>query len=168
MSLAIRPIEKKDIQTLCQMTYELAEYEKSRNKCTVTLEDLERAFFTSQEGSPKAFVCEHEGNAVGYIITYFNFSSYLGKKGLYLEDLYIRPQYRRSGFGKMALSFLADFALKNGCCRVEWSVLKWNTPALEFYKSSGAEPMSDRTAFRLSGDNLKTLAEENTVKSYSD
>ncbi len=91
-------------------------------------------------------------------MTFFNFSSFLGKKGLYLEDLYIRPEFRRHGFGKQALAFLADFAVKNECVRFEWSVLDWNTPAIDFYKSLGAEPMTEWTVFRLSGEKLQSLA----------
>lgn len=159
--MKIRPVEKKDLEVLCTMIYELADYEKLKDKCKITVADLERSLFTPAEASPKAFLCEDEGKAVGYIITFFNYSTFQGKKGLYLEDLYIRPEYRRNGFGKQALIFLADFAVKNACCRFEWSVLDWNTPAIDFYKSLGAEPMSEWTVFRLSGDKLNSLAHKN-------
>jgi GNAT superfamily N-acetyltransferase len=161
MALTIRPVEKRDLEVLCTMIYELAEYEKLKDKCKITVADLERSLFTPAEGSPKAFLFEFENKAVGYIITFFNYSTFQGKKGLYLEDLYVRPEYRRNGFGKKALAFLADYALKSGCTRFEWSVLNWNTPAIDFYKSLGAEPMSEWTVFRLAGENLKSLAQKN-------
>jgi len=155
--MKIRAVKKSDLKEVCAMIFELAEYEKLRDKCKITVEDLDRALFTDKEGSPQGFVCEFQNQIVGYMITFFNFSTFHGRKGLYLEDLYIRPMFRRNGLGRKAFMFLADYAVKNNCIRLEWSVLDWNTPAIDFYKSLGAQAMSDWTTFRLSGDALSAL-----------
>lgn len=159
--MKIRLVEKNDLEVLCQMIYELAEYEKIAHRCRVTVRELETSFFTPDEGSPRAYLFEDGINVVGYMITFYNYSTFHGRKGLYLEDLYVRPEFRGKGFGKKGLTYLADLAVREGCTRLEWSVLNWNTPAIDFYKSLNAEPQSEWTVFRLMGPTLLSVAELN-------
>ena len=113
---------------------------------------------SDRANTPRSLFVEAEGERVGFAIFFHNYSTFLGRPGLYLEDLYIRPEKRGQGYGKLLLRHLAGLAVARGCGRLEWWVLDWNRGAIDFYRSLGAEPMSDWTVFRLSGDALERLA----------
>ncbi len=140
---------------------DLAEYEKLSHEVTASAADIERALFCD---SPKAFclIAQWNGEPCGFALYFFNFSTFLGKHGVYLEDLFVKPAFRGKGVGKALLAELARVAQRNDCGRLEWSVLDWNEPAIKFYKSLGAAPMDEWTVFRVTGDALDDLAGEAT------
>ena len=144
----IRGATKEDIPTIISLIRELAVYEKLEHELVATPELFEKSLF-SENPSAEVVIGEIEGKAVGYALFFHNFSTFLGKKGLYLEDLFVKPDYRGLGFGKELLLHLVKIAKDRGCGRMEWSVLDWNQPAIEFYKSLGAVPMEEWTVFRL-------------------
>jgi GNAT superfamily N-acetyltransferase len=160
----IRYAERKDCPIILQFIKELAEYEKEPDAVEATEAMLEESLFDKSQA--KVVLLEEEGESLGFALYFYNFSTWRGKAGLYLEDLYVRPQYRGKGYGKMLLSFLANQAEKEGCPRFEWIVLDWNTPSINFYKSKGAKPLDEWTVFRLENQELKNLAEEYR-KNYS-
>lgn len=160
----IRYAERKDCPVILQFIKELAEYEKEPDAVEATEAMLEESLFDKSQA--KVVLLEEEGESLGFALYFYNFSTWRGKAGLYLEDLYVRPQYRGKGYGKMLLSFLANQAEKEGCPRFEWIVLDWNTPSINFYKSKGAKPLDEWTVFRLENQELKNLAEEYR-KNYS-
>ena len=133
---------------------ELAEYEKALHEVQVTEQQLTEALFGD---SPKVFsvICEVDGVPVGFALYFYNFSTWLGSHGVFLEDLYVTPKYRGVGAGKGMLQHLARLAVKQGCGRFEWNVLDWNQPAIDFYESFGARPQSEWVGYRLTGDALQ-------------
>lgn len=135
---------------------QIAIYEKLAHEMVATISDVETAFFGA---NPKVFcyIGYYQGKPVGYAVYFFNFSTFLCKYGLYLEDLFVLPEYRGKGFGKALLLHLTRVAIENNCGRMEWVVLDWNTPAIEFYKSLQAKPLDEWTVFRLTEANLKAL-----------
>ena len=139
------------------MIRELAEYEREPNAVVATEAMLHEALFGD---SPAVFglIAEDEGVTVGFALWFLNFSTWLGRHGIYLEDLYVRPEHRGSGHGKALLAELARICVERGYGRFEWWVLDWNTPAIEFYRSIGAEPMDEWTVQRVTGDALTALA----------
>nr|WP_219632504.1 GNAT family N-acetyltransferase [Haloechinothrix aidingensis] len=139
------------------MVHELAEYEKAPEECHLTGEDLDSALFADR---PALFghVAELDGVVVGFALWFLNFSTWRGVHGIYLEDLYVRPAYRGHGLGKALLAELARECSLRGYGRLEWWVLDWNTPAIDFYRSVGAVAMDEWTVFRLTGDALTGLA----------
>ena len=139
------------------MIGELAEYEREPNAVVATEAMLHEALFGD---SPAVFglIAEDEGVTVGFALWFLNFSTWLGRHGIYLEDLYVRPQHRGSGHGKALLAELARICVERGYGRFEWWVLDWNTPAIDFYRSIGAEPMDEWTVQRVTGDALTDLA----------
>lgn len=156
----IRRAEPRDIPEIVQMVRALAEYEKALEEAIATEQQFHDALFGED---PKVFahVVEHpsDGRALGgFALWFLNFSTWLGKHGLYLEDLYVRPELRGSGYGKALLSTLARECVDNDYGRFEWWVLDWNEPALGFYRSIGAEPMDEWTVQRVSGEALRRLA----------
>ncbi len=156
MSLLIRQAEKSDVQTILEFIKGLAEYEHLSHEVVATEELLTDAVFCAN----KVVYCKlaFEGETpVGFALYFYNFSTFLGRKGIYLEDLFVDPNYRGKGYGKALLVSLAKQAVEEGCGRVEWSVLDWNEPSINFYKSLGAVPMDEWTVFRLTGDALKNL-----------
>ena len=157
-SLIIRDIEERDLPQIMRFVRELAIYEKAEHEVVADEEDLRRMLFAEQ---PKVFglMCEAAGQAVGFAIYFYNFSTWLGKHGVYLEDLYVTPESRGLGAGKALLKRLAEIAVENDCGRVEWWVLDWNEPAIKFYESFGAKAMDEWTVFRLTGDELTEFAE---------
>lgn len=152
----IREAERKDCPIILQFIKELAEYEKEPDAVEATIEILEESIFEKQQA--KVVLLEEDGQSVGFALYFFNFSTWRGKAGLYLEDLFVRPQYRGKGYGKMLLSYLANQAVKQGCPRFEWIVLDWNKPSIDFYKAMGAKPLDEWTVFRLENEKLQTLA----------
>ena len=154
----IRAIEPGDVADVVQLVHELALYEKLPELCHLTDGQLHDALFGP---APALFglVAEHEPGRVGGFALYFlSFSTWEGVHGIYLEDLYVRPEVRGSGLGKALLNRLAQIAIERGYARVEWSVLDWNTPSIDFYRSLGAVPMDQWTTFRLTGPALRTAA----------
>ena len=154
--LKIRFAQKQDCALILQFIRELAVYEKLEHDVVATAETLEKAFFVDKN-SPEVILGEYDGKAVAFAIFFHNFSSFLGVKGLYLEDLFVKPEYRGSGFGKKMLLHLVGLAKERNCGRMEWSVLDWNQPAIDFYKSLGAKPMDEWTVFRLTRDAIDKL-----------
>lgn len=135
----------------------LAEYEKLSDQVSATEESLNKTLF-AKNSNAEALIGYFENQPVAFALFFHNYSTFLGKKGLYLEDLFVLPDFRGRGFGKSILKFLAKLAIERDCGRFEWSVLDWNTPAIDFYKSIGAELKTEWILNRISGENLKTLA----------
>jgi GNAT superfamily N-acetyltransferase len=149
----IRPAREDDVPVIASLIRELAEYEREPDSAKATEADLHAAFFGP---SPAVFchVAETNGEVVGLAIWFLNYSTWTGKHGIYLEDLFVRPEARGTGLGKALLMTLIEIAKERGYARVEWSVLDWNTPAIEFYRALGARPMDDWTVWRLDGGAL--------------
>jgi GNAT superfamily N-acetyltransferase len=155
--LQIRTATEDDVPLILQFIRDLAEYERSPHEVAATEELLRTTLF----GNPKfaeVLIGEDEGAPVAFALFFHNYSTWTGKPGLYLEDLYVRPEARRRGYGRTLLSRLAAIAKERNCARFEWAVLDWNTPAIEFYKSLGAVPMSEWRVMRVTGDALDALA----------
>jgi len=157
-TLKIRQGTNEDLSLILEFIREIADYEKLSHE-VVTTEDILKGNLFGEKKYAEVIIAEFEGKSVGYAIFFHNFSTFLGKKGLYLEDLYIRPQYRKKGFGKKLFLHVRGIAKERNCQRLEWSVLDWNTSAIEFYESLGAKSMSDWTVYRLdTKTQLATLA----------
>lgn len=158
-AFAIRAATSEDIPQIMAFIRELALYEREPDAVTATEQDLHTALFSP---NPRVFalICEDDGRAVGFALYFFNFSTWLGRHGIYLEDLYVSPADRGRGAGKALLSRIAQIAVSEGCGRFEWSVLDWNQPAIDFYESVGATPQSEWTVYRLTGAALMALAGE--------
>lgn len=148
---------KADIPTILALFHELAVYEKLEDLFIVDEPTLTESLFGAKPSAEVRLAYLGE-TAIGYIVFFQNFSTFLGRAGIYLEDLYVKPQHRGSGFGKALLSELARIAVERGCKRLEWMVLNWNTPAIDFYNRIQAEPMDGWTTYRLTGEALHNLA----------
>ena len=151
--LRIREAERGDTALILELIRGLAEYEKLSHEVVATPELLEKWLF-GERPVAEVLIAEWEGQARGFALFFHNFSTFLGRPGFYLEDLYVQPEFRGRGIGKGLLLKLAQLAVSRGYGRVEWSVLDWNEPAIQFYKSLGAKPMDEWTVFRLTGDEL--------------
>ncbi len=156
--LTIRRAERSDVPVITQLIRGLAEYEHMPECCFVTDALLEASIF--DRGEAKVLIAEYNGKPAGFSLYFYNYSTWLARKGLYLEDLFVRPEMRGKGIGKCLLQTLARIAVEEGCGRFEWSCLDWNEPSIAFYKCMGAEPMSDWTMYRVTGDALTKLAGE--------
>jgi GNAT superfamily N-acetyltransferase len=154
----IRRARPDDVQAICRLVLDLATYERAAHEVRLTPETLSAALF-APEPAVHAHVAEADGEVVGFALWFVSFSTWLGRHGIYLEDLYVDPVHRGSGFGRALLGELARTAVERGYGRVEWSVLDWNTPAIGFYRSLGAHPMEDWTVYRLDGKALADLGE---------
>ena len=152
--------ERKDTALILQFIKDLAEYEKMADQVVATSAMLEEEIFEKKRAEV-LFVME-DGCEVGFALFFHNFSTFLGRAGLYLEDLFVLPEYRGKGYGKATLKKLAQIAVERGCGRFEWWCLDWNKPSIDFYLSLGAEPMSEWTTYRIAGETLRKLAEEET------
>ncbi|WP_027858688.1 GNAT family N-acetyltransferase [Marinobacterium jannaschii] len=157
MPVLIRPAEKKDAALILGFITELAIYEKAEDEVKASVADIEQSLF-AESATARALVCEQDGEAIGYAVYFYNYSTWQGCNGLYLEDLYISPEKRGGGAGKAMLQRLAAIAVENGCGRFEWSVLDWNQPAIDFYQSLGARPQDEWVKYRLDGEALLALA----------
>lgn len=155
--LTIREFTTDDVPQVLQFIKDLALYEREPDAVLANEADIQKSFFGD---SPKVFglICEHENQSIGFAIYFFNYSTWLGKHGLYLEDLYVTPEARGLGAGKALLKALARIALENDCGRYEWSVLRWNTPAIEFYEACGAKPLSEWVGYRMDEAALTAFA----------
>jgi GNAT superfamily N-acetyltransferase len=156
-AFSLRPATPEDAPALLRLIRALAEYEELRHEVRATESDLQAALF----GTPRraaALLADIGGVPVGFALWFYTFSTFTGRPGLYLEDLYVEPAHRRHGIGRAILRYLAETAGEEGCARLEWAVLDWNAPALGFYASLGAQPMAEWTVHRLSGPALAALA----------
>lgn len=156
-NLTIRAATPQDSQQIFDFVTELAIYEKAEHEVVTTPEELAAALFCAQ---PRAFalICEDASGPIGFALYFYNFSTWLGKHGIYLEDLYVTPDKRGLGAGKTLLKRLAEIAVEENCGRVEWSVLDWNEPSIQFYLSLGAVAQDEWTVYRLTGNALKDFA----------
>jgi GNAT superfamily N-acetyltransferase len=154
--LRIRPASKADGTLVYSFVRELAEYERLLDDVAATQADIDSALFGP---NPRVFcdIGEWDGAAAGFALWFYNFSTFRGRHGIYLEDLFVRPVFRGKGIGKALLVNLAKRAVAENCARVEWSVLDWNEPSIKFYESLGAIPMEEWSIFRLTGDALRKL-----------
>ena len=152
----IRPARPEDVPTIASFVHELAEYERLSKEVTLKEEDLKEHLFGGRRYA-EVLIAEEEGAAVGFALFMHNYSTFLARPGIYLEDLFVRPAHRGKGYGRALLQELARIALERGCGRFEWAVLDWNAPAIEFYKSLGATMMGEWTVFRVAGDALLRL-----------
>lgn len=154
----IRFAEEKDIKLILDFIKELADYEKLLHEVVATEEILMESLFVRK--AAEVVIAEYKEEAIGFALFFHNFSTFVGRPGIYLEDLYIRPEMRGRGYGKTLLSFLAKLGLERNCGRFEWWCIDWNEPSIEFYKSIGAEAMDEWTVYRVHGNALTDLAEE--------
>lgn len=157
MSIVIREAIASDAQTILDFIIELAVYEKAEHEVKTNVEQTREAIF-GDNSTVKALICEEDGVAIGYAVYFYNYSTWLGKNGIYLEDLYITASKRGNGAGKKMLKHLAKKALDENCGRFEWSCLDWNTPSREFYESLGAKSQDEWIGYRLEGETLESFA----------
>jgi GNAT superfamily N-acetyltransferase len=156
--LKIQPAEKKDVRLILSFIKELAEYERLAHEVVATEEILLETLFGDHPSAEVVFAL-YDDQHVGYALFFHSFSTFLGRPGIYLEDLYVRPAMRGKGIGKALLMYLAQLAVERKCGRLEWAVLNWNEPSIGFYRNLGARPMDEWTVFRLAGAPLNRLAE---------
>jgi len=157
MSVSIRAATPADVPLVLSFIRDLAVYEHLEDRAVASEADLTRSLFGTPRYAEVVFACS-DGEALGFALFFHNFSTFLGKPGIYLEDLFVRPQARGLGLGKALLAFLARTALERGCARLDWAVLDWNAPSIGFYRSLGATALDDWTTYRLSGEALERLA----------
>lgn len=153
----LREAAAEDVPVLLSLIRELAVYEKLTDQVTATEESMKLSLFGIRPGA-EALLGELHGEPVAYAVYFHNYSTFAGRLGLYLEDVYVKPELRGRGMGKSILSFLARLAKERGCARFEWSVLDWNEPSIRFYRSLGAVPLDGWTIFRMTGEALDRLA----------
>lgn len=153
----VRPAIKSDAKTIHRFIMDLAIYEKAEHEVKSTIADIENTLFT--EGcTAHALIAELNGEPVGMAVYFFNYSTWLGQNGIYLEDLYVSPSHRGLGLGKKLMAGLARIAKEKNCGRMDWSVLDWNQPAIDVYDAIGAKPQTEWIGYRLTGDALDKLA----------
>ena len=160
--LKIRKAQIADVSMILQFIRELAEYEKLLHEVVATEEILRETLF-GEKPSAEVVIGYVDDEPAGFALFFHNFSTFLGRPGIYLEDLYVKPKFRGKGFGQKLLSYLAKLAKERNCGRLEWWVLDWNESAIKFYKSLGAVPMDEWTVFRLTSDALDKLADKDKV-----
>ena len=158
MSITIRQARPTDANAIYDMIYELAVYEKAPEEVVTTPDEIKATLFGA-DSKTEALICEIDGNVAGYAVFFTSYSTWLGRNGIYMEDLYVSPEYRGKGAGRALLKHIAQLAVKRQCGRLEWSVLDWNQPAIDFYLSIGALPQSEWVRYRLDGDALLSFAE---------
>ena len=154
----IRPAHVEDVPVILQLIRDLATYERAPDEVTATEEQLVDVLFGKKPAAEVLLAFENE-TPVGFAVFFHNFSTWLGRPGLYLEDLFVKPEMRGKGYGRALLVDLAKVALERGCGRMEWAVLNWNDPAIQFYRKLGAKPMDEWKVFRLTRDGIAKLAE---------
>ncbi|MBB2804636.1 GNAT family N-acetyltransferase [Xanthomonas arboricola] len=156
-ALQIRAATPDDVALLHELITALAVYEREPDAVKASPQDLRASLF-GEGATAHALICEQDGQALGFAVYFFNYSTWLGRNGLYLEDLFVRPQARGQGAGLALLRHLARLAVQRGYGRFEWSVLDWNQPAIDFYQAAGARPMDGWTVYRLDGERLAAFA----------
>ena len=157
-SFRIRPATVADVPIILQLIRDLATYERAPNDVTATEEQLVEVLFGKKPAAEVLLAFEDE-TPVGFAVFFHNFSTWLGRPGVYLEDLFVKPEHRGKGYGRALLVDLAKIARDRGCGRLEWAVLNWNEPAIQFYRKLGAKPMDEWTVFRLTRAGIEKLAE---------
>jgi GNAT superfamily N-acetyltransferase len=157
MEITFRYAKKQDLALILDYIKGLAEYENLENEVVATEEILVEWIFNQKKA--EVILAQADGEEAGFILFFHNFSTFLGRAGIYLEDLYVRPEFRGSGVGKALLKKLGAITVERGCGRLEWSCLDWNKKSIDFYRSLGAVPMDEWTVYRVTGDTLKQLAE---------
>ncbi len=162
MSFNIRPAAPDDCETILSLIRELAVYEKMLDEVVATPEMICNSLFGDRPGA-ECLLAEVDGDCVGFALYFFNYSTFLGRPGLYLEDLFVQPEFRKQGIGKALFKRVAEVAFERNCGRMEWSVLDWNEPSIEFYKSMGAVAMEEWTVYRLIGERLKSINKIDSV-----
>jgi GNAT superfamily N-acetyltransferase len=155
--LVIRPATATDVPVILELIQALATYERAPNEVTATEKGLTEVLFGAKPAAEVLLAFENQ-TAVGFAVFFHNFSTWLGLPGLYLEDLFVRPEHRGKGYGRALLIYLANIARERGCGRMEWAVLDWNEPAIQFYRKLAAKPMDEWTVFRLTRDGIEKLA----------
>jgi len=155
--ISIRTAVIDDCETILYFIRELAVYEKAAHEVLATVDTIQSTMFGENSGV-HGLICELNGKAIGFAVYFYNYSTWLAKPGLYLEDLYVSPDFRKKGAGVALLKHLAAIAVEKGCGRFEWSCLDWNTPSREFYESLGAMPQQEWIGYRMSGEVLKRFA----------
>jgi len=158
MALHVRTATGIDVPLILQLIRELADFEGLLDQVTADEATLHTSLFLDARG-PEVLIAEDEGHPVGFVLFFHNFSTFLGKKGIYIEDLYIRKEYRSKGYGQALIVKICELAMQRNCGRVEWWVLDWNEKAINFYKKIGAVPMSDWTVFRLDSSSIQRLTQ---------
>lgn len=153
----IRPATEDDVPIILSLIRELAEYERLSHEVVATEGLLRESLFGERRGAEVLIAC-CKGAPAGFALFFHSFSTFLGRPGIYLEDLYVKPKFRGRGIGRALLTHLARLAKERGCGRLEWAVLDWNEPAIKLYKSIGAVPMDEWTVYRVTGEALETLA----------
>ncbi|WP_447594971.1 N-acetyltransferase family protein [Aquipseudomonas campi] len=157
MPLNIRPATREDAALILRFITDLAIYEKAEHEVKTDVAGIEASLF-GEASTTHGLICEYDGVPIGYAVYFFNYSTWLGKHGLYLEDLYVSPEQRGLGAGKAILRHLAQIAVAKGCGRFEWSVLDWNEPAIQFYQSIGAKQQDEWIIYRMTGQALTDFA----------
>jgi len=157
--ISIRPAEAHEVSIVLQFIRDLALYEHLDHEVVATEETLHEALFGARPYAEVVFGCL-DGEPVGFALFFHNFSTFLGRPGIYLEDLYVRPEARKHGIGRRLLTWLAATTLERRCGRLEWAVLNWNEPSIQFYRKLGAVPLDEWTTYRVTGPALKALAKE--------
>jgi GNAT superfamily N-acetyltransferase len=155
----IRPATRVDVPVILQLIRDLATYERAPNDVTATEALLSQVLFGEKPAAEVRLAYEGD-EPVGFVVFFYNFSTWLGRPGLYLEDLFVKPEHRGKGYGRALLVDLARIAQERGCGRMEWAVLDWNEPAIQFYRKLGAKPMHEWTVFRLTPEEIRNLASE--------
>jgi GNAT superfamily N-acetyltransferase len=157
--MPIRPAAETDVPLILRFVRELAEYERLAHEVVATEAGLRDTLFGARPYA-EVVIAEEDAEPAGFALFFHNYSTFLGRPGIYLEDLYVRPAARGRGIGRALLAHLARLAMERGCGRLEWWVLDWNENAIRFYRSLGAQPMEDWTVFRVAGEALERLADE--------
>ncbi len=160
-NFSIRSGSDADVPLILRLIRELADYERAPRDAVATEDQLREVLYAANPAAEVLLAFEDE-EPIGFAVYFFNFSTWLGRPGLYLEDLFVRPQVRGHGYGRALLQRLAQLAQDRGCGRMEWAVLDWNEPAMGFYKKLGAKPMEDWTVYRLTSDRIAELAGRNS------
>jgi GNAT superfamily N-acetyltransferase len=163
--ICIRPARPEDVTGIHALLLELAEYERLGHTVKATEDSLREALFGARPAA-EAIVAEVEGRTVGYALYFTTYSTFVGRSGLYLEDLYVQPAVRGQGIGKQLLARVAAVAIERNCGRLEWAVLDWNQPSIEFYERLGASAMDDWTIYRMTGESLAALG-KSAASSYT-
>jgi len=164
--IEIRKAEQHDIPVILEFIESLAEYERLRDACVATEEKLAQTLFGNSPAA-EVIIARLDGEPMGFALFFHNYSTFLAQRGVYLEDLFVKPEARGKGVGFALLSALARIALERDCGRLEWAVLDWNQLAIDFYKRIGAKPLDDWTVFRMTGDALHQLAGERPLSAQS-
>jgi GNAT superfamily N-acetyltransferase len=157
MEIGIRPASEEDVPLILSFIKELAEYERLSHEVSAT-EELLRFHLFGERREAEVVIGQHADEPAGFALFFHNFSTFLGRPGIYLEDLYVKPAFRGNGIGRAMLVYLAGLAKERDCGRLEWSVLDWNEPAIGLYRGIGAVPMDDWTVYRVAGEALQKLA----------